>query len=83
MFSDSAFHASPAASPVHTAIRDLLMTKVQPRQHGRHKKVTIIGSGAVGLACAYRCVCVASESAGIHSVRYRLAIGFIFGLRCV
>jgi NADPH-dependent glutamate synthase beta subunit-like oxidoreductase len=54
MFADSAFHASPAASPVHTAIRDLLMTKVQPRQHGRHKKVTIIGSGAVGLACAYR-----------------------------
>lgn len=35
------------------AVRDLLLTPVQEHITGKHKKVTIVGAGAVGLACAY------------------------------
>ncbi|RYY33206.1 hypothetical protein EON62_04465 [archaeon] len=46
------------ASPIGEAacLKGKLFLPIQPHAVGRHKKITIVGAGAVGLACAYRYV---------------------------
>lgn len=50
--------SAPSSSPLPAPsnLKDLLFNSVQPHRRPAHRKVTIVGAGAVGIACGYSIV---------------------------